>query len=187
MAGSAMTDRLMDISRSPHRPLHWYAVGRYCFVTAATLHHLPHLRVDRRKEEFIVRLLAAAEDYRVEAIAWTVMEHHYHAIFLPQEGRALAPFLGRLHSRTSAQINREDGEIGRQIWRQYWDRFLWAEGDFWSRINYILWNPVKHGFCARPEEWPWTNLGPLMAGADETARAALTCFPAPRKLPGDLE
>lgn len=46
--------------------------------------------------------------------------------------------------------NERDRTQGRQVWRQYWDTLLRTEGDFWSRVNYIWWKPVRHGFCERP-------------------------------------
>jgi hypothetical protein len=75
--------------------------------------------------------------------------------------------------------------MGRQVWHQYWDTFLNTEGDYWSRVNYMWWNPVRHGYCKTPDEWRWTNLQALISNADETAREGLARFPAPRKLPRD--
>jgi putative transposase len=174
-----------DISASPHRPLHWYENQGCYWVTGATLYHAPHFRCDSRKERLVEEMLAAAEAWRVELVGWTVMEHHYHAILLVEQGRALPRFLGRLHGRTAALINRVDGMPGRQVWRQYWDTLIRSEGDFWCRINYMWLNPVKHGFCGRPEEWRWTNLKGMLTEPDDPTRAAMERFPAPRKFPGD--
>ncbi len=180
-----MSAEPIRISRSPHRPLHAYAGGRLYWLSAATLRHRPHLRSDTRKQQFVDEMLAAAETWQIEVVAWTLMEHHYHAIVQPADDRGLSRFLGRLHGNTARNINQEEGVSGRQVWRQYWETFLHTEGDYWSRINYMWWNPIRHGFCATPEEWPWTNLHALMADADDTTRAALQRFPAPRRLPGD--
>lgn len=174
-----------DISISPHRPLHWYSNQSCYWLTGATLHHAPHFRSDSRKELFLAEMNEAAVTWGVDLVAWTLMEHHYHAILRLDEGRSLPRFVGRLHTKTATFVNREDQTPGRQVWRQYWDTFIRTEGDFWSRINYIWRNPVKHGFCSAPEEWRWTNLGPLMSDTDEPTNTALHRFPAPRKLPGD--
>ncbi len=174
-----------DLSISPHRPLHWYADQSCYWITGATLFHAPHFRGDRRQQWLVQEMLAAAEAWAVDLVGWTVMEHHYHAILRVERGRALPRFLGRLHGRTAALVNREDRTPGRRVWRQYWDKVLHSEGDFWCRVNYMWWNPVKHGFCRRPEEWPWTNLAPLVSEPDTATAAALQRFPAPRKFPGD--
>lgn len=174
-----------DLSRSPHRPLHWYEDQGCYWVTGATLHHIPHLRRDDRKQRFVDELYPAAERWGVTLVAWTLMEHHYHMVLRAEVGRSLPRFFGRLHGKTASFVNEQDGAPGRTVWRQYWDTRLRSEGDFWSRINYTWWNPVKHGFCEKPEDWSWTNLALLMAAANEDELAALVRFPAPRKLPGD--
>jgi putative transposase len=174
-----------DISVSPHWPLHWYSDQSCYWVTGATLYHAPHFQSDHRKRYFVEEMRQAAEAYRVELVGWTLMDHHYHAILRLEEGRSLPRFLGRLHTKTSALVNNEDRTPGRKVWRQYWDTFIRSEGDFWCRINYMWWNPVKHGFCNDPDEWPWTNLRAFVAEPAEATRTALERFPAPRKLPGD--
>jgi putative transposase len=174
-----------DISVSPHRPLHWYSDQGCYWITAATYHHVPHFRADTRKERFVAELLEAAEAWQVDLVGWTLIEQHYRAILRVEHGRSLTRFLGRLHGRTAAFVNREDGTAGREVWHQYWDTLVHSEGDFWCRINYMWWNPVKHGFCHSPEEWRWTNLTPLMTEMDDETRAAAQRFPAPKKLPGD--
>jgi putative transposase len=173
------------ISISRHPPLHLHAAGGHYWLTGATLHHQPYLRDDRYKEWFVAEMLQAATPWKVEVIAWTLMEHHYHAIGRPEDANLLPRFIGRLHGKTAILMNRAARTPGRQVWRQYWDTLLRSEGDFWSRVNYMWWNPVRHGFGRTPEDWPWTNLRPLMADADETTKASLERFPAPAKLPGD--
>lgn len=78
-----MFDEAVIGSRSAHRPLHIYANGASYWVTAATLHHTPYLREEVRKEHFTRELYEAADRWQIEVVAWTLMEHHYHAIFRP--------------------------------------------------------------------------------------------------------
>jgi putative transposase len=173
-------------SSSEHRPLHLYANEAFYWITAATLYHKRYLTCVASKSNFVSELYASAETWQVEVIAWTLMDDHWQRMIKVEDGRNLSRFLGRLHSGSSRFVNERDGALGRHVWHQYWDTFLNTEGHFWSRINYTWWNPVRHGYCASPEEWRWTNLHALMSEADETARDALARFPAPRKLPRDL-
>ena len=32
-----------------------------------------------------------------------------------------------------------------------------TEHDFWTRFNYIHYNPVKHGYVERPEDWEFSS------------------------------
>src|SRR5205807_9695486 len=121
-----------------------------------------------------------------ELVAWVILPNHYHAIIRVPQERSIAGLLNQLHGETAHQLNREDGTPGRQVWYSYWDRCLWTEGDFWSRINYIHRNPVKHGHVATPEEWPHSSWSRFASPEPESEAAlGLHRFPAPRQLPRD--
>lgn len=48
------------------------------------------------------------------------------------------------------------GERG--IWqRRYWERLIRNEGDFTAHVDYIHFNPVKHGHAARVADWPYSS------------------------------
>ena len=48
------------------------------------------------------------------------------------------------------------GERG--IWqRRYWEHTIRDERDFAAHLDYIHFNPVKHGFAGHPAEWPHSS------------------------------
>ncbi|MEE8525722.1 MAG: transposase, partial [Thermoanaerobaculia bacterium] len=51
---------------------------------------------------------------------------------------------------------RRSGEAA--IWqRRFWEHFIRDEGDFQKHLDYIHFNPVKHGYVDSPREWPWSS------------------------------
>lgn len=43
----------------------------------------------------------------------------------------------------------------RDVWqRRYWEHLIRDENDWQVRLDYIHYNPVKHGLVARPADWP---------------------------------
>lgn len=47
------------------------------------------------------------------------------------------------------------------IWRRrYWEHFIRDGNDFRRHIDYIHSNPGKHGYIAKPVEWPLTDTLP---------------------------
>ena len=53
----------------------------------------------------------------------------------------------------SRAANRERG-----IWqRRYWEHTLRDEDDFFRHLNYIHFNPVKHGHTIHPQDWPYSS------------------------------
>lgn len=45
------------------------------------------------------------------------------------------------------------------IWqRRFWEHHIRDKADYWAHVRYCWWNPVKHGFVARPEDWPFSSV-----------------------------
>jgi putative transposase len=55
-------------------------------------------------------------------------------------------------------MNYQQGQPGRQVWYRYSDRFIRNERHLWASVNYIHFNPVKHGYVERMEDWPWSSV-----------------------------
>jgi putative transposase len=44
------------------------------------------------------------------------------------------------------------------IWqRRYWEHAIRDEEDFERHVDYIHFNPVKHGYVARVADWPYSS------------------------------
>jgi putative transposase len=56
---------------------------------------------------------------------------------------------GELHGRTSFQINGEDNMRGRKVWHRFQDRCMRSDRHFYTSLNYIHNNPVKHGYVIK--------------------------------------
>ncbi|MHA7887088.1 transposase [Roseicyclus sp.] len=45
------------------------------------------------------------------------------------------------------------------LWqRRFWEHHVRDEAEYRAFLRYCWWNPVKHGFVARPEDWPWSSV-----------------------------
>ena len=97
--------------------------------------------------------------------AWVVLPDHMHSVWTLPEGdsgysqrwsiikarfsRAM-PFVGR---RESHVTRREHG-----IWqRRFWEHQIRDETDMVNHVRYCWMNPVKHGYVATPEAWPYSS------------------------------
>lgn len=98
--------------------------------------------------------------------AWVVLPDHMHCIWTLPAGDCDYP--GRWRSIkiafSKAQPNDEArssvmtrrGERG--IWqRRYWEHTIRDDSDYATHMDYTHFNPVKHGFIARPAEWPCSS------------------------------
>ncbi len=45
------------------------------------------------------------------------------------------------------------------IWqRRFWEHRIRDERDFANHVQYIHYNPVKHGYVQQPEDWPYSSI-----------------------------
>lgn len=118
----------------------------------------------------IARLRAAAREvrprypFRIEAAV--ALPDHLHAILRLPPGDADFPLRWRYFKtlfvrslpRTEA-IPRNRARRGeRGIWqRRYWEHLIRDQADFNAHVDYIHFNPVKHGHVDRVRDWPHSS------------------------------
>jgi putative transposase len=72
--------------------------------------------------------------------------------------KRFAKTIGQLHGRTSFEMNGLDNARGRRVWYNCQDRCMRSEGHFYTSINYVHNNPVKHGYVKKWPEWPFSSV-----------------------------
>jgi putative transposase len=139
------------------RPPHLYFDNHWYMITASTYQRIPHLASLDKAHYFRRVFQKLAVLYNLHITAWVILPDHYHILLKPSRGRTLATFMQRLHGSTSRQFNLWDSAIGRSVWYSYWDTCIRDDAGYWTRFNYIHYNPVKHGFVTQPEQWGFSS------------------------------
>jgi putative transposase len=127
--------------------------GAWYFVTASIVDQAKVLSSEEHLNLWVNTLKELIVEFKIKLRAWVALANHYHILFLPQYGSDLGLFMKRLNGRTAYELNALDGTPGRSVWYSYWDTCIRGERDFWTRFNYIHYNPVKHGYVQKPEQW----------------------------------
>ncbi len=130
----------------------------YYMVTVACFEHQPVIGFsDERLASFSSRLCDVLQEHCQTVFAWVVLPNHYHVLVdAPMLNRTFKE-LGLLHGRTSFEWNGEENSRGRQIWCNAAETAMKSEGHFYASINYVLNNPVHHGYCEQWTDWPFSN------------------------------
>jgi putative transposase len=118
----------------------------------------------------VVRQVRKAHPFRIHA--WVVLPDHLHCVIeLPPEETDFAVrwrlikanFSKRLPAverRSAVRLAR--GERG--LWqRRYWEHRIRDAADFAAHMDYVHFNPVKHGHVARVVDWPYSTFHRLVA------------------------
>ena len=64
---------------------------------------------------------------------------------IPLEPCDLEKVHRKLHMKTAQEINLQDTAPGRKAWYQFWDSHFTFERSYLARLNYVHYNPAKHG------------------------------------------
>ncbi|MET1077471.1 MAG: transposase [Pseudomonas sp.] len=105
-----------------------------------------------------------AHPWHIDAIV--VLPNHLHALCtLPSEDadfalrwRLIKAGFSRALSRTEAISASRQSKGERGIWqRRYWEHRIRDEQDFTRHVDYIHYNPRKHGHVQRVADWPWSS------------------------------
>ena len=144
--------------RAPHNPPHLFLPNAIYMLTASIYQKEPLIASSKRKMEWVGAFYKAAEIYGWQIIAWAILHNHYHAVLQsPEDSGTLSKFIGSYHKFTARQWNDEDNATERKVWWNYWDTCIRSESDYYTRLRYVFWNPVKHGLVSVPEEYKFSN------------------------------
>ncbi len=103
--------------------------------------------------------------FTIDAIV--ILPDHLHCIWtLPEDDDDFATRWLLIKKNFSRQMPRTEtinasrkhkGE--RAIWqRRYWEHLIRDERDFNTHVDYIHYNPVKHGYAQSPAQWPYSSI-----------------------------
>ena len=144
--------------RAPHNPPHLFLPNTLYMLTASIYQNEPLIQSPDRKLQWAESFLKSAEIYKWEIVAWVVLHNHYHAIVQsPEKAKTLSKFIGSTHKYTARRWNEEEQLSGRKVWWNYWDTCIRSEREYYNRLRYIFWNPVKHGLTENPGDYSFSN------------------------------
>ena len=138
--------------------------GTY-FFTVALFERRSSLLIDK-----IEHLRSAVRYVRrhhpFEIVAWVVMPDHLHAVWRLPDGdddyamrwRLIKTIFSRgqipLEPRNTSRRSRGERGICQ---RRYWEHTIRDEQDLQRHIDYIHYNPVKHGYVTQVRNWPYST------------------------------
>ena len=136
-----------------------FVEGGSYFFTVVTAQRRPILATEQAIEDLrsAFRNVRARRPFEIDAIV--VLPDHLHCIWtLPPDDSDFATRWRLV--KTWFTKNCDAGIRSAPIWQdRYWEHLMRDEGDFTRHVEYIHYNPVKHGRVARPTDWPYSSFG----------------------------
>ncbi|MEH2137242.1 transposase [Nostoc sp.] len=149
----------------PHSPAHQIRDKQFYLPTVACYEHKCHINTESRRQQLLDLIFdkfggsgneersAEAPTTNLRICAWVVLPNHYHLLVQVVNFDVLSDFFRRIHALVSRQWNMEDNITKRKIWYRWSDRAIRSERHYYTTVNYIHYNPVKHGLVKSPYDW----------------------------------
>jgi putative transposase len=148
----------------------WSPGGTYFFTVNLLQRYGNNLLVENIKPlRDAVALTQYRHPFRIHG--WVVLPDHLHCVIELPKGDAdfavrwrlikmrFSKALPNAECRSAVRMKRRE----RGIWqRRYWEHLIRNDADFQAHMDYVHFNPVKHGQVKRVIDWPFSTFQRLV-------------------------
>ena len=139
-----------------HNPPHIFMDDTPYFITAATYQKRPLLQSPAIKEDLLLCIKNAFTKFKWSLHHWVILDNHYHLLGQSRVGKDLPLLIQQIHSVSGYHIN-QLAQTPERVWWNYWDYCPRDESDYLLRLNYLLMNPIKHGYTQNLNHYPYSS------------------------------
>jgi putative transposase len=152
------------------RYLRNYQPGGTFFFTAVSHERRATWTSNRARDKLREAIEHVQRRFPFEIIAIALLPEHIHTIWkLPAGDTDYSTRWRRVKEEFTRRFLRSGGSDGainssrrrhreRAVWqRRFWEHTVRDEADLERLLNYLHWNPVKHGLVARVIDYPWSS------------------------------
>ena len=144
-----------------------YEQGYSYFITIVTHKRNPVLTKNISLLKAAFKQAKTKYAFIIEAVV--VLPDHIHMIITPQDAREYPKIIRSIkeyfskrcdpsfYSHLTQSPSREK-RGNKPVWqKRYYEHTIRDEKDFKTRLDYIHYNPVKHGFVQRAKDWKYSS------------------------------
>ena len=111
-----------------------------------------------------VRQVRGCAPFHIDA--WVVLPEHMHCVWTLPDGdtdfssrwRAIKSAFSRSVAGVERRSASRAGKGERGIWqRRFWEHTIRDDRDYAAHVDYVHFNPVKHGLVAGAQDWPYSS------------------------------
>ncbi|MEA5079221.1 MAG: transposase [Anaerolineaceae bacterium] len=144
--------------------------GGIYFFTVVTYQRLPIFTNETCRQLLHQAWVDTCNRYPFETLAVCLLPDHLHCIWKLPEGDAdyssrwreikgifskeYVKSIGPGKERNGSRKNRNEAAIWQ---RRFWEHTIADEADLETHIDYIHYNPIKHGYVQKAIDWPFSS------------------------------
>ncbi|MCK5125353.1 MAG: transposase [candidate division Zixibacteria bacterium] len=130
--------------------------GRSIFITTVTYKRQPIL-IDNA-DLLLSALNEALNKDQAKLLAWVIMTDHLH-LLLDTRSADISATMHRFKLSFASRYRKRYNIYKGRIWQlRFWDHIIRDEKDYNRHLDYIHYNPVKHGLVKAPKLFPHSSI-----------------------------
>jgi len=146
----------MLLKQHPNTPTHLFLDDALYFITGA-IYQKRHLLVEPELKQLLLSLI----EKNFQAVGWqlkdwVILDNHYHLLAVSRKGQDLSRILKGIHGASASPI-RQKTRCDLPVWWNYWDYCPRDDNDYYTKLNYLFMNPIKHGYVTNLNDYPFSS------------------------------
>ena len=130
--------------------------GAIYFITSITHDRQPFLVAE--VDLFWPAIETIKKRSRFDLIAWVILPDHFHIIIDPLENN-FSELMKRIKLSFSMNYRKKHNLKNQNVWqKRFWDHIIRNQNDFNRHLDYIHYNPVKHGYVKSPFDYEHSSI-----------------------------
>lgn len=131
--------------------------GHAMFVTIVTYDRNPWLADDASVTTLLASMHRVKALYPFRHLAHVVLPDHLHWMLEPTIPNDLPRIVAAVKRDVTWQ-SKDRAKAPLKLWQnRYYDHAIRDDQDFARHLDYIHYNPTKHGYCRRPCDYPHSS------------------------------
>jgi len=172
-----------EFKRYAHNPPHYFKTGAKYFITASTYLRKDFLSMNEAKSILLQSIKKGFSKYSWLLEDWVILNNHYHLMVqCSDRPDSLPQIINEIHRFSALKIKKviDDLRLEKRIWYNYWDTCVTYERSYYARINYIWFNPVKHGYVNHPSKWEFGSFYERFHNGENDLKKIIEEYPCDR-------
>jgi putative transposase len=133
----------------------YYIPDAIVFITQVVQDREPIFKNEHHLELLRSALRRTKELYPFSMLGYVFLYDHFHLLVRPTGKSNFSQIMHSLKPNFTKAYKQSTGATGSiKFWqRRFWDHIIRDETDLQCHLDYIHYNPVRHGLVSRPEDW----------------------------------
>ena len=133
----------------------YYVPNAIIFITQVVDRRVPIFQHPAFVAQLRTNLRTVQELHPFNMLGYVFLPEHFHLMMRPTGKSTFSDIMQSLKRNFTIDYKKLIGVTGRmKFWQKgFWDHVIRDEIDFERHLDYIHYNPVRHGLVDKPEAW----------------------------------